>query len=72
MSKLIALCCCLLGSAALAGEEKLAETANLVQPLLIGTMAPDAALVDLEGQPTSLAKLRDGKPTVVIFYRGAW
>lgn len=72
MNKLIALCFGLLACAALAGEGTLAENANLVQPLLIGSMAPDADLVDLEGQPTTLAKLRDGKPTVVIFYRGAW
>ena len=30
-----------------------------------GTVMPD-------GAPTSLAQLRDGRPAVVVFYRGAW
>lgn len=72
MHKLFALCLCVLAFAGFAGDAAVAESPNLVQPLLIGSSAPDAALVDMEGQPTSLAQLRAGKPTVVIFYRGSW
>lgn len=37
-----------------------------------GTPMPDAELVDGDGQPTTLAAARDGRPAVVVFYRGAW
>ena len=37
-----------------------------------GTAMPDGALLDVHGSPTSLARLRNGKPAVVAFYRGAW
>lgn len=33
---------------------------------------PDAELIDVEGNPTSLALARDDGPAVVVFYRGAW
>ena len=37
-----------------------------------GTVLPDADLLDVHGAPTSLARLRDHKPAVLVFYRGAW
>ena len=37
-----------------------------------GAVMPDADLLDVYGAPTSLARLRDGRPAVVVFYRGAW
>jgi peroxiredoxin len=37
-----------------------------------GTVMPDGELLDAYGSPTSLAALRDGRPAVVVFYRGAW
>ena len=37
-----------------------------------GTVMPDGALLDAHGASTSLAQLRDGRPAVVVFYRGAW
>ncbi|BBZ27377.1 peroxiredoxin [Mycolicibacterium madagascariense] len=37
-----------------------------------GTGMPDGDLLDVHGAPTSLARVRDGKPAVVVFYRGAW
>ena len=37
-----------------------------------GTAMPDSDLLDIHGQPTSLARLRRGRPAVVVFYRGAW
>ena len=33
---------------------------------------PDGDLLDVHGAPTSLARLRGGRPAVVVFYRGAW
>lgn len=37
-----------------------------------GTVMPDGDLLDIHGQPTSLALLRQDRPAVVVFYRGAW
>ncbi|GHH86439.1 peroxiredoxin [Streptomyces sulfonofaciens] len=37
-----------------------------------GSPMPDAALLDAHGQPTTLTQARDGRPAVVVFYRGAW
>jgi peroxiredoxin len=37
-----------------------------------GTPMPDADLVKVDGTPTSLRELRDGRAAVVVFYRGAW
>jgi peroxiredoxin len=42
---------------------------NVLPP---GSVMPDADLLDVHGAPTSLARLRDGRPAVVVFYRGAW
>ena len=33
---------------------------------------PDAELLDVHGVSTTLAASRDGKPAVVVLYRGAW
>lgn len=38
----------------------------------VGTEMPDGDLLDVSGEPTSLATLRHGKPAVIVFYRGAW
>jgi peroxiredoxin len=37
-----------------------------------GSVMPDGDLLDVHGAPTSLARLRAGRPAVVVFYRGAW
>ncbi len=37
-----------------------------------GTPMPDGELLDVHGAPTTLAAARDGRPAVVVFYRGAW
>jgi peroxiredoxin len=37
-----------------------------------GSMMPDGDLLDVHGAATSLARLRAGRPAVVVFYRGAW
>ena len=42
---------------------------NVVAP---GSAMPDGDMLDARGAPTSLARLRGGRPAVVVFYRGAW
>ncbi|MDT8914473.1 peroxiredoxin-like family protein [Amycolatopsis sp. PS_44_ISF1] len=37
-----------------------------------GTKLPDGELLDAHGSATSLAAVRDGRPAVIAFYRGAW
>ena len=37
-----------------------------------GSVMPDGDLLDVDGAPTSLTRLRGGRPAVVVFYRGAW
>jgi len=37
-----------------------------------GTPLPDGKLLDVEGQPTTLASTLGGKPAVIVFYRGGW
>lgn len=54
---------------------ELAELAVAAAPegvAAVGTAMPDGALLDAHGHPTTLAQARDGKPAVVVFYRGAW
>jgi peroxiredoxin len=37
-----------------------------------GTVMPDGDLLDAYGAATTLGRVRNGKPAVVVFYRGAW
>lgn len=37
-----------------------------------GALMPDGDLLDVHGAATSLAQIRAGRPTVVVFYRGVW
>ena len=38
----------------------------------IGSTLPDADLVDAHGASTTLYRATDGRPAVIVFYRGAW
>lgn len=49
-----------------------AATAEAICPLLPGSKSPDVQLRTLTGTTTSLVAALDGKPAVVIFYRGGW
>jgi peroxiredoxin len=40
--------------------------------LKAGALMPDGDLLDVDATPTTLTKVRGGKPAVVVFYRGAW
>ncbi|MFJ5212357.1 peroxiredoxin-like family protein [Streptomyces nigra] len=37
-----------------------------------GSRLPDASLLDHEGNVTTLGQTRQGRPAVLVFYRGAW
>lgn len=37
-----------------------------------GAKLPDGQLLDVAGQPASLAETLAGKPAVIVFYRGGW
>ena len=45
------------------------EPPGVVQP---GAKLPDGQLLDVAGQPTTLADTLAGKPAVIVFYRGGW
>jgi len=53
-------------------DEALPPSAEDVRPVLVGTPVPDGPLKDGEGPATTLAELRGGSPTVLVFYRGHW
>ena len=50
----------------------IAEKAEDVTPLLIGSAAPNVTVKTADGSPVSFKALYMQKPTVVIFYRGGW
>jgi peroxiredoxin len=52
--------------------DRVAASAEDAAPIGVGTGAPDADLLDLEGKKVSLHGIIAGKPTVLIFYRGSW
>jgi peroxiredoxin len=37
-----------------------------------GSRLPDGELLDVAGQPTTLAQNLGGKPAIIVFYRGGW
>ena len=53
-------------------EVKLATAADKIQPVLLGSKAPDVALTMLDGKATTFKDQIAGKPAVVVFYRGGW
>jgi peroxiredoxin len=58
---------------AFAAEQRALSAAG--QPVGVaepGTPLPDADLLDVTGQPTTLTAALDGRPAVIVFYRGGW
>jgi thiol-disulfide isomerase/thioredoxin len=51
-----------------------AELAALepVEVIAVGELLPDSDLRDAHGQATTLQRTLDGRPAVLVFYRGAW
>ncbi len=50
----------------------IAPSADQIRPLLLGSEMPDAAMQTIDGKPTRLKHQVNGKPTVLVFYRGGW
>ncbi|WP_028773251.1 peroxiredoxin-like family protein [Shewanella waksmanii] len=50
----------------------IAEDDLSVAPLMNGQTVPSAQVSTLDGSQTDIAKLIDGKPSVIFFYRGGW
>ena len=74
MKKTLLSLCILLCSPVLFASDmnKIAATADLVSPLLIGQTIPDVTLYDIDDKPINLKQLVAQKPTVLVFYRGGW
>lgn len=50
----------------------IAESAELVAPLLPGQQVPSVKTTTLQNQQVDIQTLIAGKPTVLFFYRGGW
>jgi len=57
---------------AASGREVIHASADLVQPLLPGMLAPDFTVRDVEGHPVAYKGSKLEKPVVLTFYRGGW
>jgi len=55
-----------------AEPRELAAAGDLAGVAQSGDPLPDGNLLDVAGQPTTLADTLAGKPTVIVFYRGGW
>jgi peroxiredoxin len=54
-------------------EQAALATAGIPDGVAIpGTLIPDAGLLDVHGSPTTLYAVTADRPTVLVFYRGAW
>jgi peroxiredoxin len=53
-------------------QAQVAENATDVRPLLIGESVPDLTITSAEGHREKLPVIANGKPTVLLFYRGGW
>jgi len=51
---------------------EIASEATAVTPILPGSAAPEVSLLDHQGTQTSLHQALNGKPTLLVFYRGGW
>jgi cytochrome oxidase Cu insertion factor (SCO1/SenC/PrrC family) len=52
--------------------DRVAPSAEEVQPVAVGQQAPPVVFRDLDGREVALAGLWGEKPVVLIFYRGGW
>jgi peroxiredoxin len=53
-------------------EQRALASVTPVGSIEPGGRLPDAALLDPDGQPTTLSEALAGRPGVLVFYRGAW
>jgi peroxiredoxin len=54
------------------GEAAIASKAEDVQPLLVGSPVPSVEVTTVEGAAVDLRAAINGKPTLLVFYRGGW
>jgi peroxiredoxin len=60
-------------AAAFAAEQRdLAAAVSPAGTARPGERMPDGELLDVAGQPTTLAETLAGRPAVIVFYRGGW
>jgi len=59
-------------SVAYAGQETVANSAAEAVPIKVGDRVPNAPLGNQVGKSVQLRSVLRSKPTVIIFYRGAW
>jgi peroxiredoxin len=53
-------------------KAEVAQRAEDVRPLLIGSAVPETMVTTMDGQSVSLNQLLQGHTSVLIFYRGGW
>lgn len=53
-------------------QAQVGKNATDVRPLLIGESVPDLNVTSAEGHREKLSVIANGKPTVLLFYRGGW
>jgi len=59
-------------SMAVLAQGSIANSADGIHPLLIGSTVPDVTVDDINGKSVKLSELVKQNPTVLIFYRGGW
>ncbi|MDF1559611.1 MAG: peroxiredoxin-like family protein [Bacteroidales bacterium] len=72
MNKLSLLTISILLIGSLSINAQIAEKAEDISPLLIGEKIPDITLMSTEGKQETLASITEGKPSILLFYRGGW
>ena len=50
----------------------IAESANVVAPLLVGQQIPQVQTTTIDGESVELGQILANKPTILFFYRGGW
>lgn len=71
MSRILLIALLVLGMSA-AHAADIATAPEAVTPVLVGSHVPPVSVHTLDGKTTSLQAATDGKPTVLVFYRGSW
>lgn len=54
----------------LGGE--VADSPNMIRPMLVGNSIPILKVKDADGKPVDIKQLAKGKPTILVYYRGGW
>jgi len=70
MNKILFLLACLLSTTSMA--KSIAESENLISPLLNGQQVPSVLTTTAENKEVDLLSLINNKKTILFFYRGGW